>query len=96
MHSKFTFSGVTTDPVNATMITNTIAVVLFSTLVWMQLCHWPLPGINSHSFELQLHSSFTLSGWHSMNFNEQTPIELMVSAGVWVSDKATDSLSAAT
>ncbi|XP_040860675.1 sodium/hydrogen exchanger 4 isoform X2 [Glycine max] len=31
---QFTFSGVTTDPVNATMITNTIIVVLFSTLVF--------------------------------------------------------------
>lgn len=30
---QFTFSGVTTDPVNATMITNTIIVVLFSMLV---------------------------------------------------------------
>ncbi|KAK7387136.1 hypothetical protein VNO78_27664 [Psophocarpus tetragonolobus] len=31
---QFTFSGVTSDPVNATMITNTIIVVLFSTLVF--------------------------------------------------------------
>ncbi|VVA41574.1 PREDICTED: sodium/hydrogen exchanger, partial [Prunus dulcis] len=31
---QFTYSGVTWDPVNATMITNTIIVVLFSTLVF--------------------------------------------------------------
>ncbi|XP_019426232.1 PREDICTED: sodium/hydrogen exchanger 4 isoform X2 [Lupinus angustifolius] len=31
---QFTFSGVTSDPVNATMVTNTIIVVLFSTLVF--------------------------------------------------------------
>ncbi|XP_068495000.1 sodium/hydrogen exchanger 4 isoform X2 [Phaseolus vulgaris] len=31
---QFTFSGVTSDPVKATMITNTIIVVLFSTLVF--------------------------------------------------------------
>ncbi|KAL1369868.1 hypothetical protein HN51_000230 [Arachis hypogaea] len=31
---QFTFSGVTSDPVNATMITNTIIVVLFTTLVF--------------------------------------------------------------
>ncbi|CAJ1944594.1 unnamed protein product [Sphenostylis stenocarpa] len=31
---QFTYSGVTSDPVNATMITNTIIVVLFSTLVF--------------------------------------------------------------
>ncbi|RDX74149.1 Sodium/hydrogen exchanger 4, partial [Mucuna pruriens] len=31
---QFTFSGVTSNPVNATMITNTIIVVLFSTLVF--------------------------------------------------------------
>ncbi|KAK3423885.1 hypothetical protein EUGRSUZ_F00635 [Eucalyptus grandis] len=30
---SFTYSGVTSDPVNATMVTNTIIVVLFSTLV---------------------------------------------------------------
>lgn len=30
---QFTYSGVTSDPVDATMITNTIIVVLFSTLV---------------------------------------------------------------
>ncbi|KAL3733393.1 hypothetical protein ACJRO7_022853 [Eucalyptus globulus] len=31
---QFTYSGVTSDPVNATMVTNTIIVVLFSTLVF--------------------------------------------------------------
>ncbi|XP_061360948.1 sodium/hydrogen exchanger 4 [Gastrolobium bilobum] len=31
---QFTFSGVASDPINATMITNTIIVVLFSTLVF--------------------------------------------------------------
>ncbi|KAM1754920.1 hypothetical protein ACFX12_007320 [Malus domestica] len=31
---QFTYSGVTLDPINATMITNTIIVVLFSTLVF--------------------------------------------------------------
>ncbi|KAK7316812.1 hypothetical protein RJT34_00540 [Clitoria ternatea] len=31
---QFTYSGVTSDPVNATMITNTIIVVLFTTLVF--------------------------------------------------------------
>lgn len=30
---KFTYSGVTLDPINATMVTSTIIVVLFSTLV---------------------------------------------------------------
>ncbi|XP_040988661.1 sodium/hydrogen exchanger 4 isoform X2 [Juglans microcarpa x Juglans regia] len=31
---QFTYSGVTSDPINATMITNTIVIVLFSTLVF--------------------------------------------------------------
>ncbi|KAE8125449.1 hypothetical protein FH972_020256 [Carpinus fangiana] len=31
---QFTYSGVTSDPINATMITDTIIVVLFSTLVF--------------------------------------------------------------
>ncbi|CAJ2639915.1 unnamed protein product [Trifolium pratense] len=31
---QFTYSGVTSDPINATMITNTIIVVLFTTLVF--------------------------------------------------------------
>ncbi|KAF5728438.1 sodium/hydrogen exchanger 4 [Tripterygium wilfordii] len=31
---QFTYSGVTWDPINATMVTNTIVVVLFSTLVF--------------------------------------------------------------
>ncbi|PRQ33310.1 putative cation/H+ exchanger, cation/H+ exchanger, CPA1 family, na+/H+ exchanger NHX -type [Rosa chinensis] len=33
-HVKFTYSGVTLDPINAMMITNTIIVVLFSTVVF--------------------------------------------------------------
>ncbi|KAH7689268.1 solute carrier family 9 (sodium/hydrogen exchanger) member 8 protein [Dioscorea alata] len=55
--SQFTISGITSDPVNATMITSTIVVVLFTTLIFgfltKPLINFLLPhrtrGINSHS-----------------------------------------------
>ncbi|KAG8094372.1 hypothetical protein GUJ93_ZPchr0012g21652 [Zizania palustris] len=34
-YNQFTFSGVTLDPVHATIITSTISVVFFTTLVWI-------------------------------------------------------------
>ncbi|KAL5164711.1 Sodium/hydrogen exchanger 4 [Glycine soja] len=46
---QFTFSGVTTDPVNATMITNTIIVVLFSMLVFGFLTKPLIRYLHPHS-----------------------------------------------
>lgn len=49
---KFTYSGVTSDPINATMITNTIVVVLFSTMVCWSLSPSGFPfTMKAHDFE---------------------------------------------
>ncbi|KAF7831323.1 sodium/hydrogen exchanger 4 [Senna tora] len=48
---QFTYSGVTSDPLNATMITNTIIVVLFSTVVANKLTQL---GCGSNSSEVWL------------------------------------------
>lgn len=54
---QFTYSGVTTDPVSATMITNTIIVVLFSTLVFgfltKPLIRWLLPHSAANGQQLR-------------------------------------------
>lgn len=44
---QFTISGVTSDPVNATMVTTTIVVVLFTTLVSYILLKWFLSNFTA-------------------------------------------------
>lgn len=64
---KFTYSGITMDTVNATMVTTTVIVVLFTTLVCQLVLHyWMNPTTFTHQYHLpQVDEGFT---WHTQVF----------------------------
>jgi hypothetical protein len=65
---KFTYSGVTSDPINATMITDTIIVVLFSTLVCWSLSSSGFAFTMNTQVSLQPLYVMQLLVIHCMNF----------------------------
>jgi len=57
---QFTFSGVTSDPVHATIITSTIIVVFFTTLVGIPLNPTLREFIQVHSQDFRKHQHVPL------------------------------------
>lgn len=86
---QFTYYGVTSDPINATMITNTIVVVLFSTLVFGFLTKPLISYLNPHHETIKITHRDSVPPKEDLN----TPLlSLEESVGTNIS-RAKDSLS---